>query len=73
MRVTLVGGFKTVEKSARQIGSFPQGENKECLKPPSKIYLSTWQFCWCPFWDGEKVTLSKANRDLQLGDKKVTA
>jgi len=22
-----------------------------------KITLS-WQFCWCPFWDGENVTLS---------------
>ena len=27
--------------------------------------LFAWQFCWCPFWDGENVTLSKANRDLQ--------
>ena len=26
----------------------------------------------CPFWDDGEVTLSKANRDLQLGDKKVT-
>ena len=26
---------------------------------------NTWQFCWWPFGDGENVTLSKANRDLQ--------
>ena len=29
--------------------------------------LQTW-----PFWDGENVTLSMANRDLQLLDQKVT-
>ena len=36
-------------------------------------YISTWQFCQplCPFWDGEKVTPSKVNRDLQrLGMKR---
>ena len=37
---------------------------------------STWQFCDRDhFWDGENLTLSmaKSNRDLQIGDKKVTA
>ena len=24
------------------------------------FWMSTWQFCWWPFWDGETVTLSKA-------------
>ena len=27
--------------------------------------IPTWQFCWWPFWDGEKVTLSKVVGDLQ--------
>ena len=35
-----------------------------------RITLS-WQFCWCPFWDGENVTLSKVVGELQLGDQKV--
>ncbi len=33
------------------------------------IFFWAWQFCWWPFWDGENVTLSRANRDIQLGDK----
>ena len=26
---------------------------------------NSWQFCWCPFWDGENVNLSEVIRDLQ--------
>ena len=35
----LGGGFDPFEKYARQIGSFPRGENKKQLKPPSRLYF----------------------------------
>ena len=41
------------------------------VEPPFKK-TKTWQVCWWPFWDAENVTLSNVNRDLQLGNQKVT-
>ena len=46
------------------------GVNRQNGDKSEKLTLS-WQFCWCPFWDGENVTLSKVVGELQLGDQKV--
>ncbi len=34
-----------------------------------KLTKCTWQFCWCPCWDGENVTLSRVKWPPTRGSK----
>ena len=61
--------LRGIEAEVKKIPAFHVLDRMISLWGFLRTVLSTWQFCWWPFWGCEKVTLSKDVADPQLGEK----
>ena len=61
--------LRGIEAEVKKIPAFYVLDRMSSLWGFLRKVLSTWQFCWWPFWGCEKVTLSKDVADPQLGEK----